>query len=59
MNFFPDFKTVVTFGGFQITWYALFILGGALLAYFLSLKAFKKRVLMWKYLRTSSFICYQ
>lgn len=43
MNFFPDFKTVVTFGGFQITWYALFILGGALLAYFLSLKAFKKK----------------
>ena len=42
MNFFPDFKTVLTIGSLQVTWYAVLILSGAFLAYFLSLRQFKK-----------------
>lgn len=42
MEFFPDIKTVVSLGSVTITWYALFILTGALLAYYLSIRTLKK-----------------
>lgn len=42
MTFFPDMKTVLTIGSLQVTWYAVLILSGAFLAYFLSLRQFKK-----------------
>lgn len=43
MEFFPDLKTVVSFGSLSITWYAVFILTGALLAYYFTYRNFKKR----------------
>ena len=42
MTFFPDMKTFVSFGGLTITWYALIILAGAFLAYYLTLKKVRK-----------------
>ena len=42
MTIFPDMKTVLTIGSLQVTWYAVLILSGAFLAYFLSLRQFKK-----------------
>lgn len=42
MSFFPDMQTVVTFGSLRVTWYAVIILTGAFLAYYLSLRQFKK-----------------
>ncbi len=42
MTFFPDFQTLVSIGPLRITWYAVFILTGAILAYYLSLRQFKK-----------------
>lgn len=42
MEFFPDMKTVLSLGSITITWYALFILTGAMLAYFLSIRTLKK-----------------
>lgn len=42
MTFFPDMKTVITIGGLHITWYAVLILTGAFIAYFLSIRQFKK-----------------
>lgn len=42
MEFFPDMKTVVSLGSITVTWYALFILTGALLAYYLSIRTLKK-----------------
>ncbi|MGX8832804.1 prolipoprotein diacylglyceryl transferase [Amedibacillus sp. YH-ame6] len=48
MTFFPDMKTVLTIGSLHVTWYAVFILTGAFLAYFLSLRQFKK----WGYNET-------
>ena len=38
MEFFPDMKTVLSLGSITITWYALFILTGAMLAYYLSIR---------------------
>ena len=42
MELFPNIKTVLTFGPFHITWYAVFILSGAILAYWLSTRQLKK-----------------
>ena len=42
MKFFPDFKTVVDIGPLSIKWYAVFILVGAFIAYWLSKRNFKK-----------------
>ena len=43
MTFFPDTKTFVEIGGIGITWYAVLILLGALIAYYLTIRNFKKR----------------
>lgn len=43
MTFFPDFKTVVSFGGLHITWYAVFVLSAAFVCYYLSLRTLKKQ----------------
>lgn len=42
MELFPDFKTVIALGPLTITWYAVFILSGAILAYWLSIRTLKK-----------------
>lgn len=42
MDLFPNIKTVLSIGNLEITWYAVFILTGALLAYFFSIKTLKK-----------------
>jgi phosphatidylglycerol:prolipoprotein diacylglycerol transferase len=42
MKLFPDFKTVLSFGSISVTWYAVFILSGAVLAYVFSIKTLKK-----------------
>lgn len=42
MELFPDFKTVLTLGPLHITWYAVFILSGAMIAYWLSIRQLKK-----------------
>lgn len=42
MTFFPDMKTIVTFGALHITWYAVLILTGAFIAYYMSIRQFKK-----------------
>jgi len=42
MEFFPDIKTVIAIGSITITWYAVFILTGAMLAYFISIRTLKK-----------------
>lgn len=42
MSFFPDLKTFVSIGGISITWYAICVLGGAVLAYYLSLRQVRK-----------------
>lgn len=42
MEFFPDIETVLSLGSIRITWYAVFILTGAILAYILSLRTLKK-----------------
>ena len=47
IQFFPDFRTFVSFqigdATFTIAWYALCILGGALLGYFIAQKEAQKR----------------
>lgn len=43
MKFFPDAKTFVRFGSFDIAWYAILILSGAFIAVKLSQMAGKKR----------------
>ena len=53
MTIFPDMKTVLTIGSLQVTWYAVLILSGAFLAYFLSLRQFKKWGIRKRYLKTS------
>lgn len=42
MEFLPNMKTLLSIGPITITWYALFILCGALLAYWLSIRTLKK-----------------
>lgn len=42
MEFFPNFKTIVSFGSIQVTWYAIFILTGVILAYMISIRQLKK-----------------
>lgn len=42
MQFFPNMKDVVVFGNIRITWYAVLILTGAMLAYWLSIRTLKK-----------------
>ena len=42
MSFFPDLKTFASIGGISITWYAICVLGGAVLAYYLSLRQVRK-----------------
>lgn len=43
IDFFPDSKTFIQIFGLGITWYAVFIISGALVAYGLSIRNFKKR----------------
>ena len=42
MEFFPNIKTILSFGPITVTWYAFFILCGALLAYAISIRTLKK-----------------
>lgn len=42
LEFFPNMKTFVSFGNISIAWYAILILSGAFLAYYLSLRVFRK-----------------
>ena len=42
MALFPNIKTVITIGPLSITWYAVFILCGAMLTYTLSIRTLKK-----------------
>lgn len=42
MELFPDFKTVISVGSLSVTWYAVFILSGAILAYYFSIRTLKK-----------------
>lgn len=42
MQFFPDAKTLISFGSLHVTWYAVCILAGALLAYGISIRQLKK-----------------
>lgn len=42
MTFFPDLKTIISIGSFQVTWYAVLILSGAFIAYYFSIRQFKK-----------------
>lgn len=42
MEFFPDVKTLLAIGPVTITWYAIFILTGAILAYYVSIRTLKK-----------------
>lgn len=43
MKFFPDRYTFISFGSLSIRWYAVLILGGAFIAYLVSLNEIKKR----------------
>ena len=42
MTFFPDLKTFMNIGGITITWYAIFVLGGAMLVYWLTSRVVRK-----------------
>ena len=42
MSLFPDTKVILSFGGFHITWYAVLILTGVIIAYILAQKTVKK-----------------
>lgn len=42
MQFFPNSKILLSIGNLQVTWYAIIILTGAFLAYYLSLKTLRK-----------------
>ena len=42
MQLFPDPKILLSIGNIHVTWYAVFILTGALIAYALSLRTLKK-----------------
>lgn len=42
MEFFPNSKIIMSIGNLQVTWYAVIILTGAFLAYYLSLKTMRK-----------------
>ena len=42
MQFFPNMSTFIKIGNFQITWYAIIILTGAFLAYYLTLRQVRK-----------------
>lgn len=42
MELFPDSKIIISIGGLSITWYAFFIVTGALIAYYLTRKTFRK-----------------
>lgn len=42
IKFFPDIRTLVQLGPFSITWYALLIMSGAGIAYWISLKNIEK-----------------
>ena len=43
MKLFPDSKTFLAIGPFSIQWYAICIMTGAFLAYYLSLRNTRKR----------------
>lgn len=43
MRFFPDTKTFIQIGPVSIAWYAVLILSGAFLAYWISIQNFKKK----------------
>lgn len=42
MSLFPNSKIIISFGSFQITWYAILILTGALIGYAIAQKTMKK-----------------
>ena len=42
MTFFPDMRTFVQIGNIHIYWYAILMVGGAFLTYYLSLRVFRK-----------------
>lgn len=42
MSFFPDMQTVLTLGSLRVTWYAVIILTGAFIGYYLSIRQLKK-----------------
>lgn len=42
MQFFPDMKTILAIGNLHVTWYAVIILTGAFLAYYLSLRTIRR-----------------
>lgn len=42
MSFFPDIRTVVTFGSLSIKWYAVILIASAFACYYLSLREFRK-----------------
>lgn len=42
MSLFPDMQTVLTIGPLTVTWYAVIILSGAFIAYYLSIHQLKK-----------------
>lgn len=42
MSFFPDMQTVLTIGSLRVTWYAIIILTGAFIGYYLSIRQLKK-----------------
>lgn len=42
MEFFPNTKILLSIGNLQVTWYAIIILTGAFLAYYLSLKTMRR-----------------
>ena len=42
MSFFPDTKTFLSIGGLTVTWYAVIIITGAFIAYYLTLRQVKK-----------------
>lgn len=42
MTFFPDMSTFLEIGGLRVTWYAIIILTGAMLGYYLTLRQVRK-----------------
>lgn len=42
MEFFPDMQTLIQVGPLHVTWYAVFILTGAFITYYLSIRTFRK-----------------
>ena len=43
MRLFPTSKIILSIGSLHVTWYAVLILSGAMIAYFLSLRTLKRQ----------------